>query len=337
MYKYSLDRTSKKFICPKCNKKTFVRYFDNENNHYLEHIYGRCDRESNCRFHNIPNKNEPISSPVFIQKKTYSNINSNEISVLGRNYKNNNFIQYLKKIFNALEIKNAILKYCIGTSEYWKGATVFWQINNFEKVNTGKVMLFDIQNGKRVKKPFSHINWMHKVLKLHNFELQQCLFGLHLINEHKTKTIGLVESEKTAVIMSVFLPSYIWLATGSKTNFKYELLKPIKEFNVLAFPDKSEFEDWNKKTIELNKLGFKIKCSEIIEKLDVENGYDLADYYIDNNKVSYDKTTTFTKYENIISRIAQKNPQILNLVKTFDLVDESHNNIRLSKIINDVL
>jgi hypothetical protein len=337
MYKYSLDRTSKKFVCPKCNKKKFVRYFDYENNQYLESVYGRCDRESECKFHNAPNKNEIITSPFLIMKKSYSTINSNEISVSGRNFKNNNFIQYLKKIFSEDEIKNAILKYCIGTSNYWNGATIFWQINNFEKVNTGKVMLFDIENGKRVKKPYSHINWMHKILKLQNFELQQCLFGLHLINEHKTKTIGLVESEKTAVIMSIFLPKYIWLATGSKTNFKYELLKPIKEYHVLAFPDKSEYEDWNKRTIELNQLGFKIKCSKIIEKLNVENGYDLADYYIDNNKASDDKITTLTKYEKIISRIAQTNPQILNLVKTFDLVDESHNNISLSKINIDVL
>jgi hypothetical protein len=337
MYKYSLDRTSKKFVCPKCNKKKFVRYFDYENNQYLESVYGRCDRESECKFHNAPNKNEIITSPFLIMKKSYSTINSNEISVSGRNFKNNNFIQYLKEIFSEHEIKNAILKYCIGTSNYWNGATIFWQINNFEKVNTGKVMLFDIENGKRVKKPYSHINWMHKILKLQNFELQQCLFGLHLINEQKTKIIGLVESEKTAVIMSIFVPDFIWLATGSKANLKYQLLKPIKEYQVLAFPDKSEYEDWNKRTIELNQLGFKIKCSKIIEKLNVENGYDLADYYIDNNKASDDKITTLTKYEKIISRIAQTNPQILNLVKTFDLVDESHNNISLSKINIDVL
>lgn len=330
MYKYSLDRTSKKFVCPKCNKKTFVRYLDNENNQYLESVYGRCDRESNCRLHNAPNKNEIITKSFFIPKKTYSYINSNEISVSGRNFKNNNFIHYLKKIFSELEIKNVILKYCIGTSSYWNGASIFWQINNFEKVNTGKVMLFDIENGKRVKKPYSHINWMHKVLKLQNFELQQCLFGLHLINEQKTKIIGLVESEKTAVIMSLFLPNYIWLATGSKTNFKYELLKPIKEYKVLAFPDKSEFEDWNKKTIELNKLGFKIKCSKIIEKLNVENGYDLADYFIYNTNVTINEKTKLTKYENIISKVALINPQILNLIKTFDLVDENYNGINLN-------
>ena len=90
---------------------------------------------------------------------------------------------------------------------------------------------------------------MHKTLKIQNYELQQCLFGLHLINEHPEKTIALVESEKTTIIMSLFLPNYIWIATGSKGNFKIELLEPINNFKIIAYPDKSEDNDWNKKAV----------------------------------------------------------------------------------------
>ena len=43
-------------------------------------------------------------------------------------------------------------------------------------------MLFEVDSGKRVKKPY---NWMHKILKVSNYELKQCLFSLHLINEYK--------------------------------------------------------------------------------------------------------------------------------------------------------
>ncbi|WP_255347637.1 DUF6371 domain-containing protein [Flavobacterium sp. ACAM 123] len=73
--------------------------------------------------------------------------------------------------------------------------------------------------------------------------MNQCLFGLHLINESNQKTIAVVESEKTAVLISVFKPQYTWAATGMKGGFKYENLKPIKEFKIIAFPDKSEFND----------------------------------------------------------------------------------------------
>ena len=29
-FRYSLDKSSKKFVCPNCNKKTFVLYIDTE-------------------------------------------------------------------------------------------------------------------------------------------------------------------------------------------------------------------------------------------------------------------------------------------------------------------
>ena len=42
-------------------------------------------------------------------------------------------------------------------------------------------MLYDPTTGKRVKEPFNHISWVHKVIKQPEFELKQCLFGEHLL------------------------------------------------------------------------------------------------------------------------------------------------------------
>ena len=89
--------------------------------------------------------------------------------------------------------------------------------------------------------------------------------------------------------MSVFKPEYTWLATGSKQGFKYEMLKPIKDYEIIAFPDKSEYNDWQKKAIELNSVGFNIKISEWLENTDFENGSDLADIYI----MEVEKTTNY--------------------------------------------
>lgn len=102
----------------------------------------------------------------------------------------------------------------------------------------------------------SLINWTYSVLKLKDFNLKHCLFGLHLLDKNQNQTIAIVESEKTAVEMSVFVSDYNWLVTGSKSGFKFEYLKPIIEYEILAFPDKGEFEDWNKKATELKKTGF---------------------------------------------------------------------------------
>src|SRR5690554_4535334 len=55
-YRYTLEKGSKKYHCPECNKKTFVRYIDTETGNYLPEQYGRCDRENNCAYHLNPYK-----------------------------------------------------------------------------------------------------------------------------------------------------------------------------------------------------------------------------------------------------------------------------------------
>ena len=60
-FKYSLDKSSKKFICPSCGKRRFVRYINQITNEYLEETYGRCDRETSCGYHNNPKQNECIA------------------------------------------------------------------------------------------------------------------------------------------------------------------------------------------------------------------------------------------------------------------------------------
>jgi hypothetical protein len=52
--RYVLEEGSKKYNCPKCNKKTFVLYIDTKLGSYLPEQYGRCDRESKCGHSNLP-------------------------------------------------------------------------------------------------------------------------------------------------------------------------------------------------------------------------------------------------------------------------------------------
>ena len=48
VYKYVLEKGSKKHYCPECNKKRFVRYIDTNTDEYLPFDYGRCDRDDKC-------------------------------------------------------------------------------------------------------------------------------------------------------------------------------------------------------------------------------------------------------------------------------------------------
>ncbi len=358
VFKYSLDKSSKKHNCPNCNKRTFVLYIDTITGEYLPTDLGRCDREQNCNYHKAPPKGKPAYLIYFlaltsITDKAYKLVDLNGvISIIPKsqilellkdkcyvtewylktstiNYLNNeckhfntdevlisnvrtftplepkeasfhslelldemfftdiedNLTTYLKTLFTPIEVFKAKKNYFItGTNHKWNNATIFWQIDNKEKVHAGKIMLYDVTTGKRIKQPYSHINWLHKAINEIDFNINQCLFGLHNITEDYSKTIAIVESEKTAIIMSIISPDFYWLASGSKGNFKYELLEPLKNRNVIAFPDKGEYNNWLNKATELNALGFKISVSDLIENTEFNNGFDLADYYLINNK-----------------------------------------------------
>jgi hypothetical protein len=353
-FRYSLDKSSKKYVCPNCNKKTFVLYIDTETGNYLTTDFGKCDREQNCNYHKAPPKGKkaylieflglnsisdkankltdlngiisiiPKSQILELSKNdcwitewylktstiNYFNCESkyfntdavtfmNEVKkikapalikpsyhnleLLDKMYNANqtdHLTEFLKMTFSKDEVLKATQNYLItGTNICWFYSTVFWQIDDKEQIHAGKIMQYDRFTGKRVKEPYNHINWLHKATKEPDFNLNQCLFGLHRVNEDYQKTIAIVESEKTAIIMSILLPHYIWIATGSKGNFKFELLKPIKKRNIVAFPDKGEYNNWLNKATELNTKGFKIAVSEILEQTNFENGFDLADYY----------------------------------------------------------
>lgn len=94
-------------------------------------------------------------------------------------------------------------RYRIGTSNRWPNATSFWQIDQQQKVHTGKIMLYDYHTGHRVKDPYNHIAWVHKSENTINFHLKQCLFGFHLLRPD-TQIVAIVEAEKTAVVASIF-------------------------------------------------------------------------------------------------------------------------------------
>ena len=287
-FKYILDKSSKKFKCPKCNSLRYVRFINNETSEYIDYNFGRCDREQECGYFNLPSSNtKSIIYSSFYETKTEvpSYLDSHLVSKTLTQYENNNFTLYLKSLFDEQKVTEVINKYKIGTSKYFENSTVFWQIDQLEKVHHGKVMMYDQTTGKRAKNKEGKgiFSTVRSLLKLDDFVLNQCLFGLHLIDEN-TKVVALVEAEKTAVIMSIFKPEYVWLATGSKGGFKYDYLKLIKNYKIVVFPDKSEYLDWNNKAIELNGFGFKISVSDWLENTDYPNGTDLADVYINELK-----------------------------------------------------
>jgi hypothetical protein len=146
-------------------------------------------------------------------------------------------------------------------------------------------MLYSPTTGKRVKNLELPVYWVHKALKQPEFELRQCLFGEHLLID-KTNPVAIVESEKTAVIASVYLPQFIWVAVGSLTNLNAEKCSILKGRTVTLFPDLNGFEKWSSKAKELSHLAI-FTVSDLLERKATEaekkQGFDLAEYLIKFN------------------------------------------------------
>lgn len=287
-----------RYHCPSCQQrdKTFSLYIDTETGEHIHPSVGRCNRESNCGYHCTPKQyfqDNNISfgtpqpkaykpRPVTPQPQPVSFIPVEVFKASLKAHETNHFVKFLIDLFGVEVASELVSRYFIATSKHWNGATVFWQIDTQGKVRTGKIMLYSPTTGKRVKEPFNHINWVHKALKQPEFELRQCLFGEHLLID-KTKPIAIVESEKTAVVASVFLPQFVWLAVGSLTNLNAEKSSILKGRNVTLFPDLNGFDKWNNKAKELSHLA-NFNISDLLERKATEaekkQGFDLADYLI---------------------------------------------------------
>jgi len=287
-----------RYRCPSCQQrdKTFSLYIDTETGEHINPTVGRCNRESNCGHHYTPKQyfqDNNISfdtpqpkaykpRPVTPQQKPVSFIPVEVFKASLEAHETNYFVQFLINLFGVEVASQLVSRYFIATSKHWNGATVFWQIDIKGKVRTGKIMLYSPTTGKRIKEPFNHINWVHKALKKPEFELRQCLFGEHLLID-KTKHVAIVESEKTAIIASVYLPQFIWVAVGSLTNLNAEKCSILKGRTVTLFPDLNGFEKWSNKANELSHLAI-FTVSDLLElkatEAEKKQGFDLADYLI---------------------------------------------------------
>jgi hypothetical protein len=371
-------------VCPSCGaKQQFAKYLDSESEINFPEYVGKCNRELKCSYHYTPKqffidnpeylKTEYAIQKPIIQSKGAAKINPSFIpfGIFQKTtdngiQKENNLISFLNKLFGekkAAELKN---QFNIGTSKHWPGANIFWQMDLNGNLRTGKVMLYDKESGKRVKVPYDKIDWVHSLLKkkgeIKEFNLAQCFYGIHQINTNpKDKPVAIVESEKTAVIASVYLPEFIWIATGGKNGCKWlewQVNKDLKGRNVFLFPDINFYNAWSSNAIKLGAhLKTKVAVSDLLEKGATEDeksqGLDIADYLIKfpvptpeaiveaippqsiahvKEEVNEPEETEFIDQHDLISS------EVEELINYFNYFEPEQGEIRLNKwtVIKDV-
>jgi len=111
-YRYILDKSPRKFRCPGCGKKRFVRYVDSITKELFPEQYGRCDREANCGHHERPPLETKCYFMPFVEISEYSD-KAKQIHT-----EKGNFFLPKSQIFEVLENGCYVSEwYCTNTDE----------------------------------------------------------------------------------------------------------------------------------------------------------------------------------------------------------------------------
>jgi len=250
-------------------------------------------------------------------------------------YNQNNFIQWLKILFSDELVDKVIDLYKIGTAKKWKGSTVFWQIDQDMKVRQGKMIQYNVNSGKRNKKLgcFFVGKQILKSLEITEPHLKQTFFGAHLTRKFPHKIIGIVESEKSAILMTLYAllkraPDYVYLATGGSSGCRwYE--NSVNEFlrlrDIVIIPDLGQYDSWLEKSEFLNARS--VTVTNVLESVSNDDekaqGLDIADFYVEeHNDFTHDKreysdikSVNQIKYDALLDQ----NPMLAEFVEKFDL------------------
>lgn len=306
--------------------KEFTRYIDTGTAQPLADHVGKCNRESKCGYHYTPReyfRDHPLGRDPGAwrqsnlwqtcyrppQEQPIEYIPQAFLEKSCRNYERNNFVRYLIRLFGPGKALQLARQFHLGTSKHWQNedglAVVFWQVDRFGKVRQAKVMAYHPGNGRRLKAEdeaykFSRKNqgyypdrgkgakvfFAGKSLLGKSAHLQQCFFGEHQLADHPESPVAIVESEKTAVIMSGIFPKVIWLATGGTNGARWtdrHVYHCLEGRGVVLYPDLGAYQQWAEKAKILATVCV-VSVSDLLEQkatpADQEAGFDLADFFV---------------------------------------------------------
>jgi len=292
--------SSEKTTCPSClHENCFVRYINNSTGRYLEGDYGRCDRENNCGYFHKPTNNRPLKHKVselyvsqslydcdFIHFKFYDDMYYN------KDKNPNTFLRELTKIFGREKVLAVREKYLLGT--WLDGACVFPYLSYRNLLHTAKIIWYgkDLKRIKTGKKRF--IKWLHSANYksddgyeynlMHEGRHPVPFFGNHLLNDENVSRetpVIIVESEKSAVIMSMIYPDYIWLGSGGLQNIQKYKFTDFQMRDVYVLPDLGIVKSEQISTRDF----WLMKLNEALEKATFS--YKFINYVPENMPITY--------------------------------------------------
>lgn len=179
------------------------------------------------------------------------------------------FWRFLCNLWSEEEVDAVMERYNVCSARLRDGrwGTCFWYVDKDGQVCHDKIILYN-DDGHRD----------HGFGGCRNYRTRdgygyRCMFGEHLLRlRHKGQRVFVVESEKTAILMSLRYPRHIYLACGGVNNLRdvapdWELLPDFDDAGMMWV------EKWPKQCIEWWKV-----------YLDADKGNDMGDMVINEKK-----------------------------------------------------
>ena len=194
-------------------------------------------------------------------------------------------LPYLQNFFTEEQIQQGIRQYRLGCVHKDCVLYPFFDIEG--RLRKMKVMRYD-DMGHRKK---NGISTSHSFLKEDGiippqWKERSCWFGEHLLSKHPDLPVVIVESEKTALVCSMLMPSYLWLATAGCGHFREVGLvkEQLNSRTTYILPDKGQYDNWTK---EAKKYQVKGLVLDFIETMEVERNTDLADLLLSDQQKTF--------------------------------------------------
>ena len=196
------------------------------------------------------------------------------------------------------QLRRAAARYRLGATK--DGGVIFWQIDDHQQVHTGKIMyyqpdchracLFGLHlltntiatphsQGENLTNPtnkkFSNSPILDSEINNSSDSSNSCSEKPSVSSVKSVvdkKGVCIVESEKSAVILSEKFTDFVWLSCGGLQSFRPELLSPLVNYKVIIFPDTDPtgdaFRQWSQVAIEaqrLYKFHYPLRISRLLE------------------------------------------------------------------------
>ena len=262
-HRFSLGKITAQ--CPQCGRRTFKPYVDNATGLPLDaDACGRCNREVNCRYHLTPAawfaagghaaavppgwKPPPPPPPDYISAPPAQAV---------EHLRRDTLYRYLCGLFGEERVLEVFNRYHVAHS-YWNGgATAFFLTDAGGRCRSAKLMRYG-EDGHRLKgaNPAANVTYLHTLLGLKPFSFRACFFGEHLAAAEPQKTLVVVESEKSALVMACddSRGKHVYLACGGASAIvpRPEVLAdpcgrlaPLRGRDVILYPDADMMPRWD--------------------------------------------------------------------------------------------